>query len=224
MSFRSTLLTFASSCLFAQAGFGISGYPIGPELDTTSYGIVDEFSATNCEFATIDFSEVNSGYRGTSSQKMVAQFRLNSGRKILNAGARINYETSGFKKVYNDELGRSETFPLPTTLAETLVAAETFSQDYAKISFQTSIDLYENPSITRSIYNFAYFIDVDLGDNKAYRLWLNRENGSRLFSPEDYSRDNYYYSNGIYLAGYSSAYYLWSNSGSPLFETKFSCS
>lgn len=174
--------------------------------------------ATHCELVVDDFALVNSGTRGSYTTERVATLRLRAGDDVRGAGVFVAYEETLVKRTANPD-GTIASETTTRTRAESSLPAR-LEGGLAEARFTTNWDAYGMEIGDRRIERFAYWVDL-VQDGVKKRLWL--KDGASDFTPAAYDADRYFYSNSVFLGGYSSGRYLWRDSGSPLFAARADC-
>ncbi len=181
-----------------------------------------ERDVSDCEVYVDDFSKVGSGHYGSGESDLVANLVVRSDLRsqVVEAGA--YFHASG--KYYVVSLGNDATVPGVSTIVDNedfMVPGERSSDGKVmRVAFRSSWNHYDNNIGERTVKDFAYYVTVRTGDTET-RYWL--KDHSFNFSGEAISESRYFYSESIFLGGYSSGRYLWRDSGSPLFWNRSQC-
>jgi hypothetical protein len=169
---------------------------------------------SDCEFYVDDFAVVATGAYGSGNHELRANLKVRSdlSEKVISAGA--IFLASG---TYTKE---GQTWSEPVTSLNA-TAERTMSGKFLQVDFLRDWDTYGQDIGDRSISAFTYYVTIRETNGEATTYWL-KKNGSD-FSNADIAPENWYYSEGIFLGGYSTARYLWRDGGSPLFANRTSC-
>jgi hypothetical protein len=175
-------------------------------------------AANFCELYTDDFALVQTGYRGSGHHEMLTHLVTRPHDSVVGVGLMTSFHEKTTKNVYDDNgvvigITNAERDAVEFTPA-------VLKEGRWEVVFQTSWNQFGNDVGERTLRNFAYFVDLQVG-SQLQRLWLKA--GSRDFTLDDISKDRFFYSPSEFLGGYSSGEYLWRDSGSPLFSSRLQC-
>lgn len=183
-----------------------------------------EADARHCELSVFEFARWATGKYGSGSVERTATLRTRPGDHVLGVGAYLRAHEVVTTRAWNAELQDYDP-PVVTDIGE---------QDF----FVEGRPVYGAPNLwyvpllersnlngdshvtTRDIRHFAYYVEIQTDEGRK-RLWL--KGGDWNFTPADYDESRYPYAHTTFLSGYTSATYLWRDSGSPLFESYWAC-
>ncbi|NBW83145.1 hypothetical protein EBR21_15455 [bacterium] len=177
---------------------------------------------SDCEFVVDDFAVVSTGVYGSSSSELVAQLlvRPDLDQKVVEAGAYFEF-SGNYKKLITKPDGSQTSDEWKVDNEQLFVAAQrTIDGQRLKIVFPQYWNTNGYDIGERTLKNFTFYIAIRNADGET-RYWF-KDKGRNL-SADSISPSRYYYSDSVYLGGYSSAKYLWRDSGSPVFSNRAEC-
>jgi hypothetical protein len=178
-----------------------------------------EADARYCEVFVDDFALVSTGYRGTGSLDFRASLQTRPGDDVVGAGGFVSFHEQAYQKTF-DASGQvvSET-QTQREASEPLPGGIQLDGRWS-VAFTLEFDNYGREGAKRDVKGFAFYVDIREG-SRIKRLWVKA--GQRDFGAADFDADQWFYSNSVFLGGYSSAKYLWRDGGSPLFTSRVAC-
>ncbi|MEN9826658.1 MAG: hypothetical protein RI953_2403 [Pseudomonadota bacterium] len=181
-----------------------------------------ENDVSDCEFVVDDFAVVTSGVYGTSSSELVAQLlvRPDLDQRVVEAGAYFEF-SGNYRKLISGPDGSPTPEDWKVDNEQLFIAAQrTIDGQRLKITFPQRWNLNGYDVGERTLKNFTFYVTIRNADGET-RYWFKDQ--GRNLSAEAISPSRYYYSDSVYLGGYSSAKYLWRDSGSPVFSNRAEC-
>jgi hypothetical protein len=177
----------------------------------------------DCEIYVDDFSVVSAGSYGSGIENIVANLVMRSDLNAQVVAVAGFFNFSGKYTTFSKAPDGTEKSEVVTTLNEQSFQSgeRTIDGQNLRVVFPISWTNAGFDMATRSVSNFTYKVTVRDPSDQVTHFWL--KNAGRDFSSDDISKDKYYYSQGVYLGGYSTARYLWRDSGSPLFANRARC-
>lgn len=182
-----------------------------------------EADANNCEIYVDDFFEAYTGVYGSSGQAIGAILQVPS--DAVKAGMVVYFDETFQRYTYENgarQLVEEKVTEGATKFIEGRRLENNQGQARFEVEFQESYDSQGREISTRTLRNFAFFVEFSSPSGDTYRFWL-KDKGGADFLAADYDRANYYYSNGVFNGGYTTRYYLWQDSGSSLFDARNTC-
>jgi hypothetical protein len=174
-----------------------------------AYSISLEAPANHCEIFVDDFAVENRYiYHGSWEVNMLTTLISRTGDNVLDAGMYVRYS----EKHYN---GSTET----NSEKDEYISATQMGENRYEVRFA---EAYQSFSIRayRTIKSFHYYVVVKDNNGTIKRLYI--KNGRDNFTSEDIDRDRYNYSSDEYRNS-SRLNYLWRDSGSTIFNSRYSC-
>lgn len=183
---------------------------------------ISERDVSDCEFIVDDFADVTSGAYGANSNEWVIQLivRQDLNPNVVEAGAYFHF-SGQYKKITSQPDGTQTTDEWKEEDEHLIVPAQrTIDGQRLKITFTQNWNTYGNDIGERKLKDFTFYVTIRQGDTDV-RYWMKDHNQN--LSAEAISPVRYFYSDSIFLGGYSSARYLWRDSGSPVFANRAQC-
>lgn len=172
-----------------------------------------------CELFVDDFALVSSGYRGTSSLELQASLRTRPGDDVAGVGLYARFHEDAYTKTFDASGNVVSETRTERDAAEALPARREPDGRW-KATFLLEFDNYGQTGAQRALEAFAFFVDLREGA-LIKRLWVKA--GTRDFDASDFAPSRWFYSQPVFLGGYSTARYLWRDGGSPVFATREAC-
>jgi hypothetical protein len=177
---------------------------------------------SQCEFIVDDFAVVTTSAYGAVSNELVTQLlvRPDLNQNVVEAGAYFHF-AGKYRKITSHPDGRQTTDEWGEEDESLIVPAQrTIDGQRLKIAFTQNWNTYGSDIGERRLKDFAYYVTIRQGDSDI-RYWF-KDYGKNL-SADAISQTQFPYSDAVFTGGYSSARYLWRDSGSPLFANRSLC-
>jgi hypothetical protein len=183
---------------------------------------VTEQDVADCEFIVDDFAAVTTSAYGATSNELVTQLLVRSdlNQSVVEAGAYFHFAGT-YKKITQQPDGSRSVEEWRDEDESLIVPAQrTIDGLRLKITFPQNWNTYGNDIGERRIKDFTYYVTIRQGDSDV-RFWFKDK--AQNLGAESISAALYPFSDPVFLGGYSTAKYLWRDSGSPVFANRAQC-
>jgi hypothetical protein len=186
-----------------------------------AYAVIEQ-DVSDCEFIVDDFAVVNTAAYGASSSELVSQLlvRPDLNQSVVEAGAYFHFAGTYKKTTQQPDGSRSVEEWRDEDESLIVPAQRTIDGLKLKITFPQNWNTYGNDIAERRIKDFTYYVTIRKGESEI-RYWFKDK--AQNLSAESISAARYPYSEPVFLGGYSTARYLWRDSGSPVFSNRAEC-
>jgi hypothetical protein len=176
---------------------------------------------SDCEFFVDDFAVVNTGVYGSSSTDLVFNLKMRSDldQQVVGVGGVFNV-SGQYAQEQQDSNGTTTMARWSSNETLRVQGERNLDGRQLKVTFKKDWNTFARDIGAQTIHDFTLYVTVRQ-NGVATTFWL-KENGRNL-SSESISPARYNFSDSVFLGGYSTARYMWRDSGSPLFANRSQC-